>query len=128
MSNKVKIGLGPEEVEVGQFRIMDKGSLKAFFSMCIYPRGQKILDCRYFVQGDKRWFNFPQKEVKFSDGRKTEYIPYVSFGDKEFLDQLKIATLTILKTMETSSEGKPHQASKNTVQAEPPSDWQELPF
>ena len=87
----------PVKVEVGQYREVNKGSLKGFFSLVIYPMGQKILDCRYFQQGDKRWFNFPQKEIKYTDGRQTEYIPYVSYMDKEYLEQLKIAVLQALK-------------------------------
>jgi|ERR1700690_446438 len=81
------------KVEIGQYKEINKGSLKASFSLVIYPEGQKILDCKYFVQGDKRWFSFPQKEIKFTDGRKTEYIPYVSYLDKDYLFVLKTAVL-----------------------------------
>jgi len=99
---KVKVGLTGDEIEVGQYREINKGSLKAFFSLVEYSpgpsiKGRKTLDCRYFVQGDKRWISFPQKEIKYTDGRKTEYIPLVSYMDKEYLEQLKIAILSALK-------------------------------
>lgn len=121
------------KVEVGQYRVMDKGSLKAFFSLVIYPEGQKILDCRYFVQGDKRWFSFPQKEIKYNDGRKTEYIPYVSYLNKEYLEQLKIAVLMALKDakpMEKYGESKntSYQGKANSLPTETSADWGDLPF
>ncbi len=82
------------KVEIGQYKEINKGtSLRAFFSVVIYPQAQKILDCRYFEAGDQRWFAFPQKEVKYSDGRKTEYIPLISYGDKAYLERLKKAIL-----------------------------------
>lgn len=84
-------------VEIGQFRPVDKGALKAFFSLVIYPMGQKILDCRYFVNGDNRWFAFPQKQVKYENGRKDEYIPLISFVNKGFLETLKDLVLEKLK-------------------------------
>ena len=129
---KVRIGITENEVEVGQYRAMDKGSLKGFFSLVIYPQGQKIIDCRYFEQGDKRWFNFPQKEIKYTDGRKTEYIPLVSYGDKEYLEQLKIAVLTALKDIieETNAKKEVQSSSGKTNQlsAKAPFDWGTTPF
>lgn len=125
--------MNPIKVEVGQYREVNKGTLKAFFSLIIYPQGQKILDCRYFVQDDKRWFSFPQKEVKYTDGRKSEYIPYVSYLDKDYLEKLKIAVLTQLKTItsqETNGQAKnpTNQVPPHQVQAQSPFDPGELPF
>lgn len=121
------------KVEVGQYRLMDKGCLKAFFSLIIYPQGQKILDCRYFVQGDKRWFNFPQKEIKFNDGRTTEYIPYISYLNKEYLEQLKIAVLTALQSAqpeETYVQKKhtSYQGQSRNVSTQSSVDPEDLPF
>lgn len=106
--------MNPIKVEIGQFREVDKGSLKAFFSIVIYPDGQKILDCRYFVQGEKRWFSFPQKEIKYTDGRKTEYIPYVSYLNKEYLENLKASVLNALK--DAKPQDKYGQAKSPTAQ------------
>lgn len=123
----------PIKVEVGQYREMNKGTLKAFFSLVIYPEGQKILDCRYFVQGDKRWFSFPQKEIKYTDGRKTDYIPFVSYLNKEYLEQLKIVVLTALKDATPQEKhDKTHNQSyaeqKNSIQADTSSTWGDPPF
>lgn len=120
--------MNPIKVEVGQYRLIDKGSLKAFFSLVIYPEGQKILDCRYFEQGDKRWFSFPQKEIKYTDGRKTDYIPYVSYLDKEYLEQLKIAVLTALKDAKPQekhgqTQNTSNQGQQNSVQSETSPLW-----
>jgi hypothetical protein len=125
--------MNPIKVEVGQYREMNKGSLKAFFSLVIYPQGQKILDCRYFVQGDQRWFSFPQKEVKYTDGRKSEYIPYVSYLDKDYLEKLKIEVLEQLRTITTpetngQTKNRTNQVPSHKVQAKSPFDSGELPF
>ena len=129
--------MNPIKVEVGQYREINKGTLKAFFSLVIYPEGQKILDCRYFVNGNNRWFSFPQKEIRYNDGRKTEYIPLVSYMNKEYLEQLKTVVLIALKdakpqerygqTQNTTNDAR----QENHVQGEssasvPP--WGDPPF
>lgn len=126
------------KVEVGQYREINKGTLKAFFSLVIYPEGQKILDCRYFVSGDKRWFSFPQKEIKYIDGRKTEYIPLVSYMNKEYLEQLKTIVLIALKDAkpkerygQTQNTTNDHARKEDHVQGDSSasvSPWGDPPF
>lgn len=129
---KYRIGSTTDEVEIGQWRAVDKGSLKGFFSLLIYPSGQKILDCRYFQSGDRRWFNFPDKEVRYTDGRKTEYIPLISYLNKEYQSALQHAVLTALK--ELNSENNVAQKNRTSppkardFQAEPSFDFGEPPF
>jgi hypothetical protein len=130
---RVKVGNTASEIEVGQYREVNKGALKAFFTLVEYPYGRKTLDCRYFVQGDNRWVNFPQKEVNYSDGRKPEYIPLVSYLDKAYLDQLKEAILLALKDMKPGdkngqSNAQAYQRKENPIQAEPSSSWRSSPF
>lgn len=130
---KLRIGTTADEIEVGQYRLMEKGALKAFFSLVIYPQGQKLLDCRYFEQNGNRWFSFPQKEVKYSDGRKTEYIPLVSYLNKEYLEQLKVAVLAALKEatpQESNGKAKVQADPRPAYQVRPSasSDWEECPF
>lgn len=119
------------KVEIGQFRIVDKGALKGFFSLAIWPTGQKIIDCRYFVQGENRWFSFPQKEVKKTDGSKPDYIPYISFINKEYAEALKAAVLLAIKNYKpTESNGAQGSSEKNkaySVQGQTPVDVG-LPF
>ena len=130
---KHRIGETAEEIEVGQYKVVDKGALKASFSLVLYPHGQKILDCRYFEQEGNRWFSFPSKEIKYTDGRKTEYIPIISYLNKEYLEQLKTAVLGALK--ETSPQEYNGKAKSQTnslpayqVQSGASTDWEKCPF
>lgn len=121
------------KVEIGQYREVDKGTLKAFFSVVIFPEGQKIIDCKYFVSGDSRWIAFPQKEVKYTDGRKSEYIPLISYIDKDYGEKLKYAILAKLKDINPQERYGSVQSTQtprktNPVQAKPSDDFEELPF
>jgi|GEM_PF-2207674 len=121
---KVKVGITTTEVEVGQYREMNKGALKAFFTLVEYPHGRKTFDCRYFEQGDKRWFSFPQKEIKKDGATKPEYIPYVSYLDKEYLEQFKIAVLTALSDQqEKNGQANTHQKQEALLQDDPSALW-----
>jgi hypothetical protein len=118
--------MNPIKVEVGQYREVNKGSLKAFFSLVIYPQGEKIIDCKYFENGEKKWFNFPQKEVKYPDGRKSEYIPYISYLNKEYLQQLQAAVLAAIKTMkpkEAYDGSKAQAGAQNPVSSQSSVGW-----
>jgi hypothetical protein len=97
------------KVDIGQYRLIDKGALKATFSLVIYPMGQKILKCKYFVKGDNKWFAFPDFEAKKDGQEKPDYIPYVSYLNKDYLAQLQIAVLTALR------DAKPKESSGQTT-------------
>jgi hypothetical protein len=103
---KVKLQGYEEEIEIGQFRASVKGFKKGHFHLLIYPRMQKILNCAIFEKNGSRWFAFPSFEKDAIDSPKKEYIPFVSFGDKKFLEQLKIAILVAIKEFlpETNSD------------------------
>lgn len=131
--------MNPIKVEVGQYREVNKGLFKATFSLVIYPQGEKILDCKYFVNGDQRWFNFPQKEIKKQDGSKSDYIPLISYLNKEYLATLKAAVLNALKEVQpkpmenygqnTNAQKSPSSETKAVpLFGEPPFDGDELPF
>jgi len=120
-------------VEIGQFRtIDDKGALKGFFSLIIHPEGQKILDCRYFESGEKRWFAFPHKEIKHKNGQKTEYIPYICYVNKVFREQLVAKVMSNLKEViekmldeeKQDNKSEKGKGDKNLVQ----DDACDLPF
>ena|SRR5690242_15530304 len=136
---KAKVGNTGDEVEIGQYREVNKGSLKAFFTLVEYSpapnlKGRKTFDCRYFVQDDKAWISFPQKEIKYTNGRKTEFIPLVSYMDKEYLEQLKNAVLSLLKTAKPQeyngqAKNNPNSFKKAPVQNNAPADWSDdAPF
>lgn len=110
------------KVEIGQYREINKGSLKAYFSLLIYPEGQKILDCQYFVKGTQRWFTFPQKKIERNG--KTEYIPLVSYFDKEYFEKLKGSVLECLTQQENNAQSNLNQNAASPFQT----DASPLPF
>lgn len=81
------------KVEIGQYRELNKGLMKAAFSVVIHPYGIKILDCKLFEKGNNIWFSFPVKEIKKPDQQKSDYIPLISFVNREYFEQLKIDIL-----------------------------------
>lgn len=83
------------KVEIHNWRASQKeGPLKGSFNLVIFPHGQKILECKFFeTSNGQRWFAFPQREKKFADGSKSEWFPYVSYSDKEYLAELKSAVM-----------------------------------
>ncbi len=120
--------MNPIKIEVGQYHEINKGSLKASFSLVIYPQGQKILDCKYFAKDNQRWFGFPQKEIK-REGAKSDYIPLVSYLDKDYLEQLKTAILHALKEQETKNvQNQSNSRPANSFQAKSSPDSGDLPF
>lgn len=102
------------KVEVGQYREVNKGTWKATFSLVIHPEGQKILDCRYFEQGASRWFAFPSKRIERQGSDRPEYIPLVSYLNKEYLEQLRGAVLEALKDVKHDAK----EASKSNTKQE----------
>ncbi len=112
---KVKIGNTTDEIEIGQYKPIDKGALKGYFSIVEYPSGRKITDCSHFSAGDNEWFNFPQRERKYADGRKSDYFPYITFLNREYGDQYKSAVIAAIK----GSQGNNVEANTHKKQAAP---------
>jgi hypothetical protein len=120
-------------IEIINLRHVDKGALKGFFTLVMWPSGQKIFDCRYFVMDDKRWFSFPSKEVNYSDGRQKEYIPLISFLNKPYFEKLKELTLKELeapnlKETNGKTHNQTHSWQTHKVPPTPSSDTLDLPF
>lgn len=111
------------KVEVGQIRRIDKGALKAFFSLLIHPEGQKILDCRYFSKGDARWWTMPQKEIKKQDGQKSDFLPIISYTNKQYETQLKDAVLKAIKDEVDGAQNKTPSRQESPLQGETPDIW-----
>lgn len=110
------------KIEIGQIKVVDKGSLKAFFSLLIHPQGQKILDCKYFVKGDQCWWAMPTKEIK-KDGLKSDYIPIVSYFNKQYESELKTAVLEELKKQVNDGQGQEAPKQKSMVQSNASDIW-----
>lgn len=120
---KVKVGTTDLEVEVGQYREVNKGALKAFFSIVEYPNGRKTTDCRLFEANGRRWFSFPTREFKKPGSEKTEYIPYISYIDKDYGEKFKEAVLEALTHAENSGEANTYQKQANPLQDDASSLW-----
>ena len=115
------------KVDILRYKRIDNGALRGNFTLCIYPQGQKILDCKYFIKGEDHWFSFPQKQI--SDNG---YIPLVSYIDKEYLESLKSAVIKSLKVEDAKTPTKekngpannpaPKNKSSN-VDSDAPPDW-----
>ena len=126
----------PIKVEIDQYRELENaGALKATFTLVEYPTGRKTRKCKYFATEDQRWWTFPQELIEYKDGRKSDYIPYVSYIDKEYSEQLKIEVLKALKDAKPEQKnGKVQNQTNNrpgaprTVPAKSPSDWEGSPF
>lgn len=119
--------MNPIKVEITNYRQVDKGSLKGFFTLIINPLGQKILNCKYFVKDDARWWAFPAQERVLQDGKK-EFIPLISYTDKGYYDALKSAVLEVLKTSKPQgnygqAQNPRHQGQEDTLQATASPDW-----
>lgn len=117
------------EIEVMNYRELNRSSLRASFTLII--AGMKINDCTYFVSGDRKWFNFPTKEVKYNDGRKTDYFPVIKILDRGYKDLVEEEVIKKLSFYEKKAKGVEHgeQVQANQRPQNPlPRDASELPF
>ena len=113
---KIPVGTTGIEVEVGQYREIDKGALRGFFTLIEYPYGRKTIDNRHFVQGKNEWFAFPQKEYTKTGETKTEYFPLVSYLDKKYFDEYKEAVIKAIKLYkEANAKTHAPQEQKNPL-------------
>lgn len=110
------------KIEIGQYKEVNKGSLKGFFSFIIQPEGMQFTNCSYFEKDGANWFNFPQKEYKKQDG-STGYQGLINLLNKEYSETLKSAVTQALKE-HINGKGTSAQTKANTVQSEASS----LPF
>ncbi len=73
-----------------KYHHIGKGKLQGTFSLQIPKWGNFIIkDMSYFVDGNRKWVNFPSKQFEVNGEKK--YMPYNSFEDisttKNFQDQ-----------------------------------------
>lgn len=117
------------QVEIQQYRALTKPSVLAgFFTLVILvPGGQKIRGCKAFQKDGEVWFAFPSEEIPKGQGK--DYIPYVSYADKEYLEDLKTAVVKVLKPVieqarngqNPISQGAP--AAPSLIQGDTPNLW-----
>lgn len=94
-------------VQVGKYREVNKGALKAFFEVILQPGSQKILDCKLFEKGTQSWIGWPSKEYKKPGQEKPEYIPLVAFLDREYSEALKVAVVAAIDKLKSASLQEP---------------------
>ena len=112
------------QVEIQNYRKIDKGALAGSFTLVIHPWGIKIFKCKHFIQGEGSWFNYPQEEIK-KPGEKSDYFPSISFGTGEIGKEIKEQTL---KALENYGKFSTNQGPKSAVSTESPFSFQETPF
>lgn len=130
--------MNPVKVEIGQYKEVNRGALKAFFTLVVYPEGLQIVDCSYFVSGEKRWFNFPQKKIEpkpgSPNGDKPTYVTMIRYLGKEYFERLNIAVLTALKNLTPTAhftqketyvepQSQSHTRQEDTLPSEAPPSW-----
>jgi len=93
----------PIEVEIVHFRLVNRGSLKASFTLKILGVELVIRNCNYFVRNNEKWFSFPSQVVKNEDDTKT-YYPYLSIYNKEYLKDLKAKIIEKLEIAQHDAE------------------------
>ena len=81
---------------ITNFRSIDKGALKGFFTLKLDPDGMGLVisDCKYFSKDGREWFAFPSKDI-IRNG-KQEYFNFMKFK-KEFLESINQNVLNQLK-------------------------------
>lgn len=113
-------------VTINKYREVNKGFLKAFFSLSILPLGIEISDCKYFVKDANRWFSFPSKELKDSRDGSTKYIPLVKYVEaNDLAKQLNQSVLDALQnqTYEDVNESRKSSNPKTKVPSDPSFIW-----
>lgn len=109
-----------EQVKIVKYRQINKGALRAFFTLVFYPEEMQIIDCLYFVQGEKVWWKFPEKEVA-KEGKK-EYFPVIKMWNKEMFASLNEKVIAQLK--EHDGQSNPSQKrQENPLQDDASSLW-----
>lgn len=131
--SEIKIEIGPIKVEIGKYREINKGAMKAFFSVVIHPEGVFFNNCRYFVQGDNRWISFPQEKIEKNDGSKPTFYPLGGYMDKDKDANVRAAILHALKDAKPQErngqkQNNSGQGKANPLPPESPSDWSAAPF
>lgn len=111
------------QIEVGQYRKQQKGSLQGFF--CIYYEGLEIKNCTHFRNETREWFNFPQEKIDKKNGDKPTYFPLVAArrpGLKNEFEESVVAQLKDLKP-EQMYVARPAYEQSNPVQSDASPLW-----
>lgn len=120
------------KVEIKNYRAVNKGSMIAFFTLCIdgiqaqingawQTLQLELTDCKYFRKDGAVWFKYADREYKKADG-ETAYAPTVRFS----LPPEPV--LEALKLQEGNAQVPASTRKADSVQAEPPFSFPGSPF
>ncbi len=99
------------DIKVSRIRQVDKGALKAYFTVEI--DGFYLRDCSYFCMGTRDWMNFPQQIMPAKEGEKIKYIPYCGYVDPSKGTKIKDAIIVELKKeLQNESHTQKNQQSE----------------
>lgn len=94
-------------MKIIHYKPINKGTIKASFT-AVFEDGMKVLDC-LLMNGDKgEWMTFPKKETVIKGVK--EYIPYISFEDKAYSDNVKSLIMAELAKVDHETETKKRES------------------
>lgn len=111
-------------IEIGEYRAINKGALKAAFTLILADFGKlKIRNCKLFESGaGNKWFKLPDQEGKSKDGSKVEYFQIMTFLDRDFEKQVQSSVLNALSQYKnpevTNVASKDHTYSTDLLQSD----------
>lgn len=95
-------------MEILRYREVNKGAMKAFFSLKVPKMGLIINECVLFESKGRRWISFPQKMVEANGEKK--YYPYVQFSDKSLMATFSEKVMPAIDEYVKSSHGESNEA------------------
>lgn len=91
------------KVLIEDYKEVNRGAMKAFFTLVDVERGIKHLNCQYMVTPSNSFWKFPSREVVKEDGTK-EYKPNILTYD---IDTYRIMKDAVLEALKTAKPGEP---------------------
>lgn len=116
-----------ENYVIEDYKEINKGCLKASFSITILSEGVTICNCTLFEKGSHQWVSMPCKEVP-GDG-KTKYYPHIKFYTETLRDEFLNVILSKVKAhVQKNPRTTATQKSTSELQSETSDDCGEMPF
>ena len=106
-------------IEVLHYERANKNKTIGYVDIKLPKVGIIIRKIAHLQDGDKKWFNLPQKEVFKSGSEKKDYYPVVIFEDREYIDMLKVAVVAALKAHREGDTAPVPAAAKSVYGAAP---------
>lgn len=69
-------------MQITEFKIVNKGALKATFNVVIPEWGLTIRDCKDFESNGRNWIGYPARSYDDPETGKKKYFNYIQFEEK----------------------------------------------